>query len=803
MAFIKRAFLLISACCLLFCTGCIDYRTPASEQPVSSKAPSHRASEPTPDPASLLQSGCYTLNLALDTLPLCWNPHMWESRSDALLWSATVSPLMDLSFETGKNGMEQAVWLYELADSVKDVTAEFADAEAWGITADETGRVWRIRLNENACWDDDAHTPITADSYIYSMKNLLDPQMQNYRSSAFRSGRAALLGAEAYYHAGSDGWQENDTGLGAVYPYSDWVFAEDGICTASDGTALYFSLKQPLSYWLEGHSFADYVQAGFVPEELYNELSRLADEDGYVPVTAESADLLYSFTGSEDWSAETRDQLASYTVFRRSWPQTDWETVGFLKEDEYTLLYITAESTSEFDLLYLLTTPFLVYEPLYEAGKFTYEGRLYTDYGSSAETIVSCGPYTLKSIEGTLFTLERNESWFGYTDGKHRDQYQTDRILLRIQSADKAAERFAAGEVDILPDTRNGNLMLEDGFVYHFFLVTERELLTELQEQAGGLSNKTCLANAAFRRGFSLALDRAAFAAADECCQPALGLIGSTSYDSVEQLSRYRGTEAAMRAVCNAYGSDIAASGSVTAAYRSCTGQNLSLAKHLFALAYEQMTADGSWQEGMTVSLNCAVCESELTDALRRQNEMIQQNLNEAVQGTGFEGKLTITFCPLENRYDAVTAGEIEMGFGAWGAAAFDPYSLLRCFCDPSYASIHEYHGFKPDSRLMTVLIDGELETRTFTEWCTMIQNGGKYALDPDFRRSLLSRLEEALLMEYRSIPVCEYGSMAMTSEKLLPGTVEYDILYGFGGLRCLRYAYDDAQWAAFCEKQG
>lgn len=802
MTFIKRAIILILACCMLFSAGCMADTTPAADQPVNSKAPSRRSSsDPTPDPATLPRSDFYTLNLALDTLPLCWNPHTWESRSDALIWSSTVSPLVDLSFEDSGNGTYHAVWLYELAESTDDVTAEFADAEAWGISPEESGRVWRIRLNEKACWNDEAHTPITADSYVYSMRALLDPQMQNYRSTTFRSGRAAVLGAEAYYHAGSDGWQENDTGMGATYPYNDWVFSEDGSCTASDGTKLYFSLKQPLSYWLEGHSIADYVQAGFVPEELYQKLLALADDEGYVPVTAESADLLYSFTGSEDWSAESRDQLASYTVYRKAWPATDWDTVGFLKEDEHTLLYICAESTTEFDLLYALTTPFLVYEPLYEAGKFTYEGRLYTDYGSSIETSMSCGPYALANVEGTLFTLERNDSWFGYSDKKHTDQYQTDRILLRIQNAEKTAERFAVGEVDLLPNVQNGNLLLEDGFVYHFFLVTDRTLLAELQQNAGGMNNKTCLSNAAFRRGFSLALDRAAFAAADECCQPALGLIGSTSYDSVSQLSRYRGTEAAMRAVCNAYGTDISVFPSVSAAYASCSGRNVSLARHLFTLAYEQMEADGSWQEGMTVSLNCAVCESELTDALRRQNEVLQQNLNEAIQGTGFEGKLTVTFCPLENRYDAVTAGEIEMGFGAWGAAAFDPYSLLRCFCDPSYASIHEYQGFKPDSRLMTVLIDGELETRTYTEWCTMIQNDGKYAGDPDFRRMLLARLEESLLMEYRSIPVCEYGSMALTSEKLLPGSSEYDILYGFGGLRSLRYAFDDAQWATRCEK--
>ena len=109
MAFIKRGILWILACCLLLCAGCADRSTPAPAQP-SKAPPRHSTPEPTPDPATLPRSDFYTLNLSLDTLPLCWNPHMWESQSDALIWSATISPLVDLSFEENSSGTQQAVW---------------------------------------------------------------------------------------------------------------------------------------------------------------------------------------------------------------------------------------------------------------------------------------------------------------------------------------------------------------------------------------------------------------------------------------------------------------------------------------------------------------------------------------------------------------------------------------------------------------------------------------------------------------------------------------------------------------------
>ena len=802
MTFWKRIICSIFVCALLLgCVGCAGAPDVSAPSPSPTAAPTPTATpEPTPDPATLPQPDFYTLRLAADSVPLCWNPHRWESEADGLLRSCTVSPLFDLRMEDRENG-RQAAFVPEMALGIEDVTGEFADSAQFGILPEETGRVWRIRLNPDACWNDEARTPITAADYLYSMQALLDPAMQNYRAEAFLSGPAALAGAAGYYNSGRESMVENVSGEEAVYPCADWVFDRAGGCTAPDGTALYFALSQPLS-WLQGHSLRDYYQAGYVPEEIYASLLKLADGDGYLPVTAESADLLYSFTGSEAWGRESRERLACYTVFPKSWPEAGWDSVSFIKEDELTLLYVCAAPTSEFDLCYALTVPFLVYQPLYEAGKFTYDGLVYTDYGTSPETSMSCGPYFLVGVEGTVFTLERNPAWYGYADGRHEGEYQTDRIQLQAQSRARAQERFLAGELELL-DTETAEagsrLLKPDGYVSRFFLATDAEALQRLQEAAGESINKTCLANAAFREALSLSIDRSAFAAEEACSLPALGLIGSGYYDSLaaDALSRYRGSEAGARALCSVYGGTIAGETSAQEAAARLTGQDLDRAKRLFALAFDQMVEDGSWQEGMTIELRCAVGSGELTETQLRQNAILQEGLAAASAGTGFEGKLTVTFCSYPDRYDAVAAGEIEMGYGAWGGALFDPYTLLRCYCDPEFTPVQEGCGFDPTAQLLTLLLDGEPVTMTYCEWCRSLLDGGEYASDPTLRRMLLGKVEESLLMLHCCIPVTESCSAVCISARLIPGSTVYDPLCGWGGLRTLRYAFDDAQWAA------
>ena len=816
----KRAAAFVLALVLLLlcpaCGGPISANAP-SPTPDSFRSTPTPEPEPTPEPSpepppeELPEPGFHTLRLASETPPRCWNVHNWISSTDALLWSLTVSPLVDTGLVPGEDGEPKDAWLYTMAESVEDVTALWSGAADWGIGPEETGRVWRIRLAKDAVWDDGEHTPILAETYVRSMQLLLSPERQNYRAEAFCSGPAELAGAAAYLRSGSDSWVENAFEGGISFPCSEWLSGSDGLYRTPEGSVLFFSLREPLGIWLDGNSLADYYRAGYVPEETFSALQALADEEGYVPVTDNAMQILYAFTGSDAWGREDREELAYYTVYRRSWPVTGWDSVGLLAEDEHTLLYICAQSTSEFDLLFALTTPWLVHPALYEEESFDYEGRLCTGYGTSPETSVSCGPYRLTELDESHAVLERNESWLGYRT-LEEGLYETDRILISFLDRGEALDRFRAGELDLftgaveLPPAEAQLLWKDDAYTYRFFMVTDRRTLAKLQEAASGDDrrvNKVCLANDAFREGLSYAIDRARLAeAGGESCRPALGLIGDLYRYDVQQDpgSRYRGSLPGMAALCAAYGvsmNGVSDLSGLRGAVEGCTGYDPARARRYFQTAAEQMAAAGDWDSGTVIELNCAVAGEALTEEQLRQEALLQGFLEAAAAGTDLEGRCSIRFVCMGDPYGAVAEGEIEMGFGAWGGAPFDPYGLMQCYCDPSFTTVQERLGFDPERKLLTLLLNNEIFTRTYTEWCRSLLPGGKYASDPELRLQVLAGLEQGLLKERRFIVVAQGASPVWVSEKLIPGSRRYSILTAFGGIRSLRYTRDDLQWSA------
>jgi oligopeptide transport system substrate-binding protein len=260
--------------------------------------------------------------------------------------------------------------------------------------------------------------------------------------------------------------------------------------------------------------------------------------------------------------------------------------------------------------------------------------------------------------------------------------------------------------------------------------------------------------------------------------------------------SRYRTSTWGMTAICSAYGSGVPDPEELRETYDACTGYDPDRARYLFQLACEQMRESGLWTEDMTILLDCAVSAGELTEARIKQNELVQRMLDEATKGTDLDGKLRLRFCAKEDRYTAVAAGEIEMGYGAWGGAAFDPYGLMQCYCDPDFNTIQEGCGFDPDKKLLTLLIDGEPITKTYAEWCRSLLSEGEYAADAQRRVEILSMLEEALLRERRFIVAAAGAKRLLLSPKVAPGSETYSILSFFGGIRSLKFHYDDAQWA-------
>lgn len=793
---------------LLLCSGCTTSPA-ATETPAPTSIPT-AAPTPLPTAAPEHLNGVYTFDESLSALPLCWDPHSWGSESDRRILLYTTAPLLSQETALLPEGGVGYRWSWELAESLEDITENWAQTDQWGIQPGETGRVWRLRLRESACWDDGDRTPITAQSFVDSMRLCLDPARQCPRAEHWIAGEAALAGGAAYYHAGASVWTENAKSGAARFPYESWEL-QDGQFRGAGGADLWFNLEARLSYWLGGSSLGDYYRAGYLPEDIYLGLQALENEDGYIPATRESADLLYRFIGSEAWGFESENSLDRYALYRTDHPPTAWEQVGLLAEDDYTLLYITAEPVSEYGLRLALTEPFLVHPAHYEALSFSYEGRRYTDYATSPETAVSCGPYRVASVSDTRVVLERNESWYGYELPGRSGEFAADRVVEWITpTRSSALALYENGTLDLLRledadlDAYMGDpqlIRLESAFVDRLILVTDRDALLVLQQAAGDGINKTCLANESFRRGISLAIDREQLAAESTLGgSSALGLLNGTYllHGSDGTPRSYRSTAEGMTAICQSSGlvwgheSDYA---TLEDAYSACTGWDLTLARQCFRTAYDQMRESGDWADGMQIELRCAAANETLSPSLLRQQELLQGFLSAAARGTGFDGRLTITFCAVPDRFQAVADGQIELALGAWGGAAFEPWQMLQCWCDPELNPIQEGCGFRPSTTLLTLLLDEEPVTKTYTEWARSILPGGVYGTDEAQRLAVLGGVEAALLRQRCCIPLLSEGDALLTSGQVEPLTRAGSLLWGWGGLRSLRFLLDDGQW--------
>ena len=168
-------------------------------------------------PATYTDKG-YTTALGIN-----WNPHTWETDPDSTIMSYLETPLATMSIKDSENGIYQ--WVFKAATSVTDVTklhkedlTKYNVSLPEGVTVEdvEKGYVWEIKLNPNMKWENGEK--INADTYIYSMKALLDPAMRNYRANLYYSGESAVAGAYKYFNSGAPiynvmvpAYGENDT----------------------------------------------------------------------------------------------------------------------------------------------------------------------------------------------------------------------------------------------------------------------------------------------------------------------------------------------------------------------------------------------------------------------------------------------------------------------------------------------------------------------------------------------------------------------------------------------------------------
>ena len=818
------ALLLVVIMALAVFAACKKNPTPgpADTTPAPDKTEGTEPAENTEPPMEEPQD--YTYNTYSTSLGNNWNPHTWETSADDAILGYLSSPFCTMQAENTEDGIYQ--WVYEMATEINDVTAthqedltkyavNIGDADPSTITE---GYVFEIKLNPNAKWEDG--TPINADSYITSMKYLLDPEMLNYRANLYYAGESAVAGGNAYYYSRTEGY---------------WV-PVDSLGFESNQAALDAGVKLAIDM----HNF--WGLAG-CKDEAGNECPQwveITDETKYRDEAVEEGKDGDWISAADIWADYAAYfDAADYAQYCAAWKvndnmNVDFEsTVGCYKVDDYTINYV-CENKIDFNyFLTSCTSTWLVYEPYYTQG-FDTTGKLKTtNYGTDMSNTMSYGPYKLESLQkDKQIVFTQNPNWYGWEEqpngalisktpykvnGESVQRYQTTRIVIDVMDDDAAKQAFLKGELtewaptpEDLPDYAASEQLYkaEETYTMSFFFHTNLEDL-KIMDESKGNTNSVVLSNVNFRKAFSFAINRDEWVTATAGFKPSFGLMNDLyHYDFYnDPTSSYRSSEPAMQAICDLYGVQYGEGtpyATLKDAYKSINGYNLTLAQELMKQACDELVADGLYKVDDPIVIRIGYKKGALDSADNKQVELMNKYINAAAEGSGF-GHITLeALGNINDRYGDTAKGEYAIGYGAWGGAALYPFRNFQVYCDTEQYSIHEAGCWDPSTETFTINVNGEDVTMTWQEWSRSMIGAGRFAGESnDVKLQITAAMEKAYLEFYYRIPLATSTTCSLLAYKAKYITPDYNLAYGWGGLELMTYNYSDTEWTEFVASQG
>ena len=762
------------------------------------------------------------------TTDMKWSTHTWETADDSAILDYITAGFYTFALNSTADGWSVVC---EMASELPvDVTAEYVGQ--YGIEEGDSLKAWKIALNPAACWEDG--TPINADSYIYSYQELLDPLMKNRRADSLYAGDFVIYGAKEYFYQGQTSYTDN--GANAAYAVADLVKNDDGTYSTPNGELVYIGLNIALD-WCGGNTLKDYVDAygeAYFDVTNWETLVGMMDDNGLIPLTDDNLALFTPVTcGNPNWG-ETEADLPNYLIYAETFGEYSWDQVGVIKTGEYELVFISTLpiENANYYVPYNLSSTYMVYPELWESCKSYFDSNgnqvdadsadiavITTNYCTTVDTTMSYGPYKLSYFElDKQYNLVRNDAWYGYSDGNHLGQYQTDEISVQV-IADHATAlmAFEAGSIEGV------GLQADDMEKYgssDYLLYTPESYTTKLTFNlnvdamtARGTGSQV-LANANFRKAFSLAIDRSTFCSSYTAGHlPGFGLLNTMYvYDPFTGAS-YRSTDGAMDALVKLYGltyGDDGEYGDLEEAYEAITGYDLETAKALMAVAYDECVASGLYDGTSNITLEISVYNND--DIYVKMYNFFNDALLAACQGTGFEGKVSLTMKADADYYNTMYSGNTDIIFSTWGGAAYSPYTMLdQVYCDAADGSGNQMeYGFETDKVMVTINVDGHDVTTSLQTWAnwagnkdvTITSDDGELTLarfgeyDADTRSYIFSKLEYAYLAFYATTPIYYRNSVSVYSQQISYPVDNYVDLIGYGGIQFITYNYTDAQWA-------
>ncbi len=790
----------------------------------------------------------YTYHDATSGSPEQWAPATWKTNEDTLVSNYTEIGLVDYVLNAEGNGYEVVP---EMAaeiptDITSTLTQEEVDKFDMELDTDEetgadklftTGQKWQVKLNQSAVFEDG--TIINADTYVNSLKDLLDPEMQNYRSGDYANGTTAVAGALHYLQSGQT----------LLDPYIDGDgYAHEGT-PAKEGW--YFNAYRANDLW-SSYSFAalvDYLdpesEAGKTAAALLADTTTFGTESTPKDVRIDNNEELLAKIhsvcaaimplfglGSESLTADfvegdivTADVLSMAVWCSRyyTYDEYSFDGVGITKVDDYTINVYFKNPVSDFYAKQFFSSNWIVKQDLWESlRKSVADSGLYTTtYGTSVDTYVAYGPYKLETFQqDKQFNFVRNEKWYGYHDGKHEGEYQVDRIEVQyVANEDTRLNLFRTGKIDgyalrssdlDIFGSSSRLLYAPQSYTTKLTINSVYDKLKELQD-ADTKGNHTILANDKFRKALSLGLDRKTLCQTQTAGWRGFDVPINFMYVSDPETGvAYRDTDQGKRVVTDNFGVD-------SDGKPNYYGYDIAEARKLIDEAVTEETTsnkEGHYVEGKPVHL---VWES-YNEGWDDMVNWVIKAYKELMKGTKLEGLLDIEVKISGADYaDHIKAGSCDFGISTWGGAQFDPFGILECYTysDNMYEPYPVYsdsltinlktgdwsadrNGVAGEAKdIVTMSLGGDGTGQKGGNWTYELNTGAYSAARANSatRLNILSACESYLVGKYNFVTWGARQSVSIESYRVNEGTNDYVQIVGFGGIRKLKLTKSDADW--------
>ena len=642
-------------------------------------------------------------------------------------------------------------------------------------------------------------------------------------------------------------WTLSLSEVSTTYPlytkiHKDTTYTDAQLNQLIEEGSLYFSFTKSLAYDTEGsptlealHNSINATVAGaFLDPEsgenvfdvLNEKYATAANADGYVKITSENVQDFkdnFSVLSSSALGAlipNWYDLLSVLTY--EEYESVPFSQVGIFKKDDTHFVLVFKNSLSAWQVKYLLTDNWIVYQPYYTEG-YSEQGSLtLTSYGTTSGNYMGYGPYKLASYtKDKELVFERNENWYGYKEGAtnyHEGQFQTDKIVCQIITNQATALlEFEKGNLDSVKLTANDM----DKYKFSDYLLkrsasntwsitfnSDKESLQKIE--ADGQGNRRILAYTEFRKALSLCLDRSYIGQNILVgSAAAFSFINSNYYYDLENDpdSIYRNTDQAKQAIVDLYGVKYGENETYKTlddAYKAITGYDIDSAKANFVEAYNKAVAVGDYTKGDTVKIN--IYNNALSAQLTSLQQYMQTQVDAATKGTDLEGKIKIEFKAQQSgRLESIAQGGLEAVYYSFSGEYSDPNGMLGNFTDEEQQTIIEC-GFDPKTEQISVTanFDGKgVKTieDTYYNWQKSLTAGQKYAnADEDVKLAIMSAIESNLLSGFRTLPLCVGTDLTLRSKKVNYATENSNIFAMYGGVRLLTYNFNNSEWSDFCK---